>query len=181
MNKFTYALLASIILATSLFGQSTSTIATVNIQRVLSDYTVYQTTLERVKGSVAPAEEEIQKMQEKIEEIVTKGRELNANTNNPALDPESRASAESELKTLQAELNDARSQAQQFRSKAQELAQKGQRDDLAPLQQKAAEVIKEFAKEKGLILVLPMDQILYADEALEITDAVIAVLNEPSE
>lgn len=177
MKKPIILFAASIFAVVGLFAQAVPTVATVNIQRVLNDYSAFQSAVEKVRGSVAPVEEEIKKMQERVQQILEKGREAEANSNNPALDPESREAAAAEVQQLQEQLNDENRKLQQFRAQAQGLAEKGQQEELAPLQQKALEAIREVAKDKGATLVLPMNQVAYADESLEITDAVIAVLN----
>lgn len=177
MKKAVTILAVSLFSAIGLFAQAVPTVATVNIQRILNDYTEFQAAVEKVRGSVAPVEEEIKKMQERVQQILEKGREAEANSNNPALDPESRAAATAEVQKLQEQLNDENRKLQQFRAQAQGLAEKGQQEELAPLQQKALESIREVAKDKGATLVLPLNQVAYADESLEITDAVIAVLN----
>jgi Skp family chaperone for outer membrane proteins len=171
----------SLLSAAGLFAQAVPTVATVNVQRVLNDYAEFQTAVERVRGSVAPVEEEMKKMQERVQEILDKGREAEANANNPALDPESREAAQAEVDELQQQLNDENRKLQQFRAQAQGLAEKGQREELQPLQQKALETIREVAQDKGATLVLPLNKVAYADDSLEITDAVIAVLNASSE
>jgi outer membrane protein len=152
-------------------------VATVNVQRILNDYTAFQAAVEKVKGSVAPVEEEMKKMQENIQAIVTAGREVEAKAKNPALGDGARAEAQAEVAKLQAQLQAAQSDLNQFRQQAQQLAQQGQKDELAPLQQKAVEAVKAVAEDKGIDLVLPMNTVVYASQALEISDAVIAVLN----
>ncbi len=177
MKKAVTLFTAAVLTAAGLFGQAVPTVATVNIQRVLADYTEFQSAVEKVRGSVAPVEEEIGKMQERMQQIVEKGREAEANSNNPALDAESRAAAEAEVEKLQEQLNEENRKLQQFRAQAQGLAERGQQEELAPLQQKALETIRQVAQDKGATLVLPLNQVAYADDSMEITDAVIAVLN----
>jgi len=45
------------------------------------------------------------------------------------------------------------------------------------LQQKAVEAVKQVAMDKGIDLVVPINTVVFAAEDLEISDAVIAVLN----
>jgi outer membrane protein len=177
MKKVTTLILASLLCALGLFAQKNPVVATVNVQRVLGDYTAFQTAVEKVKGSVAPVEEEMKKMQDAVQAIVTEGRAEEAKVNNPALGEEAKAEAQAKVAELQGQLNAENAKLQQFRQQAQQLAQQGQQEDLAPLQQKAIEAVQQVAKDKGIDLVVPLNTVIYADDSLEISDAVIALLN----
>ncbi|CAA6678691.1 MULTISPECIES: OmpH family outer membrane protein [unclassified Lentimonas] len=177
MKKITILFLASVFCAVGLFGQKTPVVATVNVQRILNDYTAFQTAVEKVKGSVAPVEEEMKRMQENIQAIVTTGREAEAKVKNPALGDEAKAEAAAEVAGLQSQLQAAQVELNQFRQQAQQLAQQGQQQELAPLQAKAVEAVKQVAQDKGIDLVVPINAVVYASDDLEISDAVIAVLN----
>lgn len=177
MKKFTTIIIASILIATGLFAQKTPVVGVVDVQRVLADYAAFQTAVEKVKGSVAPVEEEMKKMQTNIEAIVTEGRAVETKAKNPAASAEARAEAEAQVDELQQQLQQAQVELQQFRQQAQQLAQQGQQQELAPLQAKAVEAVKTVAEDKGIDLVVPKNAVIYSSDALEISDAVIAVLN----
>lgn len=177
MKKFTTLTLATLLLATGLFAQRTPVVGVVDVQRVLADYTEFQAAVEKVRGSVAPVEEEMQKMQASIQAIVTEGREIETKAKNPAASEEARAEAATQVGELQAKLQEAQANLNQFRQQAQQLAQQGQKDELAPLQAKAVEAVKTVAEDKGIDLVVPKNNLIYSSDALEISDAVIAALN----
>ena len=177
MKKIILLFLTTIFCTVGLFAQKPPVIATVDIQRVLNDYNAFQAAVEKIKSSVAPVEEEMKKMQESIQQIVTKGRELEAEIENPSIDEERKAEAQVEIRELQAQLQTAQVEIQQFRQQAQQLAQQGQQKNLAPLQQKAVEAVKQVAEDKEIDIVLPLNSVVFSAEALEISDAVIAVLN----
>ncbi len=177
MKKFTTVIIASILIATGLFAQKTPVVGVVDVQRVLNDYDAFQAAVEKVRGSVAPVEEEMQKMQASIEGIVTEGRAVETKAKNPAASEEARAEAQGQVVELQQKLQKAQVELQQFRQQAQQLAQQGQQEELAPLQAKAVEAVKTVAEDKGIDLVVPKNAVIYASDALEISDAVIAVLN----
>jgi Skp family chaperone for outer membrane proteins len=181
MKKITTLILASLLCAVGLFAQKTPVVATVNVQRVLSDFTAFQTAVEKVKGSVAPVEEEMKKMQEAVQAIITAGRAEEAKVSNPALGEEAKEEAKARVAELQGQLNIENAKLQQFRQQAQQLAKKGQEEQLAPLQKRAVEAVKQVAQDKGIDLVVPLNTVIFADEALEISDAVIAVLNASAE
>lgn len=177
MKKITTVILASVFCTLAAFAQKTPVVATVNVQRVLNDYTAYSAAVEKIRGSVAPVEEEIKKMQEAIQAIVIEGRAAEAEAGNPALTTEARDEARAKVTGLQAKLQQENVKLQQFRQQAQQLAQQGQKEDLQPLQQKALDAVSEIAKDKGIDLVLPSNTVVFADESMEISDAVIAILN----
>lgn len=177
MKKFTTVILASLVLATGLFAQKTPVMGVVDVQRVLNDYGAFQAAVEKVKGSVAPVEEEMQKMQASIQQIVTEGREVETKAKNPAASDEARAEAQAQVNELQQKLQKAQVELNQFRQQAQQLATKGQQEELAPLQAKAVEAVKTVAQDKGIDIVVPKNAVIFADDSLEISDAVIAVLN----
>ena len=62
MKKFTTLILAYVLLATGLFAQKAPVIGVVDVQGVLAEFTEFQSALEKVRGSVAPVEEEMQKI-----------------------------------------------------------------------------------------------------------------------
>ena len=177
MKKITIFILAFLFLATGLFAQKATTVGVVDVSLILADFTEFQTAIEKVRGSVAPVEEEMQKMQANIQAIVTEGREVDVMANNPAASEDARAEAVAKVGELQAKLNEAQASLNQFRQQAQELARKGQEEQLAPLEAKVREAVKTVAEDKGIDLVAPKNQIMYSSEALDISDAVIAVLN----
>lgn len=181
MKKTISVLILSALATGALFAQKTATIATVNVQRVLNDYSEFQNAVEKVKGSVAPVEEEMQAMQQSMQELMAEGREAEAKAKNPALGEEARSEAQSRVEELQQELQSKQAKLQQFRQQAQQLAQQGQQQQLQPLQQKALEAVETVAEDKGIDLVVPTNNIVYGSDSLEITDAVIAVLNASAE
>jgi outer membrane protein len=177
MKKITTLTLASLLLASGLFAQKTPVVGVVDVQRVLADYTEFQAAVEKVRGSVAPVEEEMQKMQASIQAIVTEGREVETKAKNPAASEDARAEAQVQVGELKVKLQEAQADLNQFRQQAQQLAQQGQKDELAPLQAKAIEAVKTVAEDKGIDLVFPKNNLIYSSDALEISDAVIAALN----
>ena len=177
MKKFTTLFLTSLFVATGLFAQKTPVMAVVDFQRVFNDYEEFQTAVGKVRSSVAPVEEEMQEIQAAIQDIVAKGRDAETKAKNPAASDEARSEAQAEVIALQQELQEAQATLNQFRQQAQQLAQKGQQDDLAPLQEKAVEAVKTVANDKGIDIVVAKNSTIFAADSLEITDAVIAVLN----
>ena len=180
MKKLITIIMASVILTAGLSAQKSPVVGTVDVQRVLNDYTVFQSTVEKIRGSVAPVEDEIKKMQDSIQQIITEGREADTMSKNPAASESAVAEAKAKVSELQQKLQEEQVKMNQFRKRAQQLAQKGQKEDLAPLQEKAVQAVSSVAKDKGIDLVLAKNAVIFADDSLEITDAVIALLNAPA-
>ncbi len=177
MKKLILLSIASLFAASALVAQKAPVVGTVDVQRVLNDYKAFQSAVEKVRGAVAPVEEEMQKMQQNIQQIVARGQDAELRRDNPATSESARAEAEAAIAALQNELRQEQTRLQQFGQQAQQMAQKGQQEELAPLQEKALEAVQTVAKDKGIDLVVPKNGVLYASDELEISDAVIALLN----
>lgn len=181
MKKLVTIITATLVITAGLVAQKAPVVGTVDVQRVLNDYTVFQSAVEKIRGSVAPVEDEIRKMQENIQQIITAGREAETMAKNPAASDSAKADAQAKVNELQQQLQQEQMKMNQFRQQAQQLAQKGQKEELAPLQEKAVEAVSTVAKDKGIDLVLAKNNVIFSDDSLEITDAVIAILNAQSE
>lgn len=166
------------VLTISLISVHADKIATVDVQKVLAEYVEFNQAVEKVRASVAPIEEEIGRMQEEITNLIAEAREADATSNNPALEESARDEARSKIIEIQGDLQNKQSQLQQFSQQAQELAQSGQQTDLAPLQDKALEVVKELSEKEGIQLVLAKASVVFADDELDISDKVISELNK---
>jgi len=129
MKKLTTILLTSLIATVGLFAQKTPVVATVNIQRVLNDYSAFQAAVEKVRGSVAPAEQQMQQMRENIQQIVTEGREAETKAKNPALDDTARSEAQQKVGELQQKLIAEKQKMEQIRQKAQQIAKQGKQQE----------------------------------------------------
>ena len=177
MKNIHTLLFAIIISTTGLSAQKSAVVGVVDVQRVLNDYSEFQTAVEKVRGSVAPVEEEIQKMQENIQAIVADGQAAETKASNPAASEDARAEATVQVNELRQKLQLAQAEINQFRQQAQQLAQQGQQEKLAPLQEKAVEAVKSVALDKGIDLVIPKNQVVYSSDTLDISEAVISLLN----
>ena len=200
MKKLISVFLASLFAVSGSFAQKAAVTGTVNMERLMNDYVAYQTAVTRVEGSEQTAKEEVEKLKDKLGlvELESRVQDLRQKASNPAIADEERKSAEVEVQQL---LKDNQAKIQQLNAFGQQLQKKNQQarqTALAPFQLKAREAIVAVAKDKAIDLVVPIiprelklkdaagveteynffdGQIFYADDALEITDAVIAVLN----
>ena len=167
-----------LILTFTVLTINAGSIATVDEQKVLSEYVAFNQAREKVLASVAPIQEEIQKMQEEITGIIANAREADATSNNPALDDDARNEARSKLVEYQTTLQNKQVQLQQFSQQAQELGQNGQQQELIPLQQKAQDAVKKIAEDDGIDIVLSTNSVIYVKDTLDISDKVISELNK---
>ncbi len=167
-----------LILTFTVLTINAGSIATVDEQKVLSEYVAFNQAREKVLASVAPIQEEIQKMQEEITGIIADAREADATSNNPALDDDARDTARSKLVEYQTTLQNKQVQLQQFSQQAQELGQNGQQQELIPLQQKAQDAVKKIAEDDGIDIVLSTNSVIYVKDSLDISDKVISELNK---
>ena len=167
-----------LILIFSVLTINANSIAVVDEQRVLSEYVAFNQAREKVLASVAPIQEEIQKMQEEITNIIAEAREADATSNNPALDDKARDKARSKLIEYQTTLQNKQVQLQQFSQQAQELGQNGQQQELIPLQQKAQDAVKKIAEKSNIDIVLSTSSVIYVEDALDISDKIITELNK---
>jgi Skp family chaperone for outer membrane proteins len=160
------------------FTINAAKVVTVDVQKVLSEYVAFNQAMDKVRSSVAPIEEEIQRMQEEITSIIADAREADATSNNLALDEEARDEARSKVVQLQSKLQSKQAQLQQFSIQVQELAQKGQEAELTPLQDKALATVEKIAKEEDIDVVIATANVIYSKESLDISDKVISELNK---
>ena len=200
MKKLISLIFVTILSAGSIFAQKAALVATVNMDLVLGGYVAYQTALERVEGTEQTAQEEVEAFKEKLGllEVEGKVQELQQKSQNPAIADEERKLAMEEAQSL---INQNEAKIQQLSAFGQQLQQRMQQARtraLSPFEFKAREAVNTVANDKSVDLVLPIvprqintqgedgtetqysllaGQVMYASDALEITDAVIAVLN----
>ena len=185
---------------TGLTAQKKAIVGTVDFPRLLSEYDAYKKAVEQAKAEEEVAQKEIGRLKEKLGlvEVEQRIRQLRQKALNPAIADEERKAAGTEGEQL---LRDSATKIQQFNAFSQQLEEKSQQDRLRilnPFQLKAREAVIAVAQDKGLHMVLPLvpreikiqaaddtetiynvfeGPVLYASEDLDITDAVIAVLN----
>ena len=99
----------------------------------------------------------------------------------PTLDKDSvlvlASNNQGKLVEMQKQLQAEQAALRQYQQQAQKLSQEGQKQELEPLQQKALEASKIIAQEKSVDLLLPTGAVVYAEPALDISQAVIERLN----
>jgi len=61
---------------------------------------------------------------------------------------------------------------------AQMELKKMEEEQLGPIRKQLEVVIEKVAKEKGLLMILPSEVVLYADDSIDVSDAITKALNE---
>lgn len=201
MKKFITLLLLSAIATCGLFAQKTPTVGAINMERLLQEYVDYQTAFQRVKGAEESAKEylEDKKKELGLDTVEEDLKALQLEAQNPAASDEARQTAKTKAEQLfkdnQAKIQSIQAMTRQIQ---QTNSQSSQRE-LTPYQLKARAAIIQVAKDKSIDLVVQIvprnvnikaedgteteysffdsPVVLYASEQLEITDAVLAVLN----
>ncbi len=200
MKKFIPVCILCFFAFSVLTAQKAPIVGTVNFQRLLNDYVAYQVALKQMEDAEQVARKEVEKLKKKLGlvEVELRIEQLSQKASNPAIADEERKAAEAEGQQL---LKENTAKIQQFSAFGRQLQQKNERArlrELNPFQLKAREAVIAVAKDKGIEMVVPIvprelkvqdaigaettysvfdGQILYASDNLEITGAVIAVLN----
>ncbi|MGB0263826.1 MAG: OmpH family outer membrane protein [Opitutales bacterium] len=200
MKKLSSLILIATLSVGSLFAQKAAVVGTVNMERVLADYAAYQSALERIAGAEQTAQEEIDSFKQKLglDVVESQIQELQQKSLNPAIADAERQAAAEEAKDLIA-ANEAKiRQLNDFGQQLQDKTQQARQSALNPYEYKARDAVNSVAKDKNIDLVFPIiprdvkvqeddgseteysfyaGQVMFASDALEITDAVIAILN----
>lgn len=177
MKKTIVTISLSCLLAVNLIAQKTPVVAVVDVERILNEYSEYQVALGKVRGTIAPVQGEMRRMQSEMKSIIDQGREAATKFENPASSEEAREAAQKEALRLDEELRKAQVDLNQFRQQAQELAQTGRKEKLAPLQQKIIKLIESIARDRDIDLVFQKNSVVFFNESMEISDDVIVALN----
>ena len=180
--KSTLTLLTFLFSTLLVNGQVATTpkVVAVDIEMVLKNYSKLQAAQQKLESSKKNAQQEIEILKEEGRKLVTKAREQEARSKNPALSPTAIAQAKDELDKLKAEIA----------KKEQELLDYVKRTD-ATLKQRfktmlelhmgeVRDMVQVIAKEKGADLALNKslkDFVLYSSDHFDITQAVLLRLN----
>ncbi len=192
MKKITLTFLASIFAVTALVAQST--VGSVDMPRLLKGYEAYQSAQEKYEGALAPAQEELKNRQAELQSMQEQGKELEAKVANPALSEDAIATAKEELGKLTQEFRAKGAQFQQFQQQLQLQRNQSRQKILLPLELKARQACMTVAKDKGIDLLVESSEVtvkeseessftvfrgtvIFASEDIDVTDAVIALLN----
>jgi len=184
MKRSILALLCLAFAAATLHGQGAARVATLNMQRVMSEYEEFQQALKKVEGAKKTAEEDVKRRRQELQQLAQKVKETKAKAENEAMfEQDAREKFAERAKEMEQRLKKKRSKFQSYVQSAESEFKKTGQKSLQPLQQNVAETARKIAKERGANIILPLNSgaVLWADESFEITDAVIEKLNNGNE
>lgn len=170
MKKFLISV-AVAALALPLFGQSApSRLAVIDVQRVLATSSAGKTAYDRLKKMQDERMVRAQKMDEEIKNL-----DNEINTKKLSL-------SEDKLNDLQKEVSDKKIAMQRYAQDADREMGEARDRELAALEAKIKPVIDTIGKEMGLAAIFNKFEsgLVYASDAIDITDTVIKRFNESS-
>jgi outer membrane protein len=168
MKKFVISV-AVAALALPMFGQSApSRVAVVDVQKVLAQSALGKAAFEKLKKM---QEDRIQKAKQMDEEM----RKLDADINTKKL-----SLSEDKITEMSKQLADKRISMQRYAQDADREVQEARDRELQALQNKIEPVINALGKEMGLALIFNKFEsgLVYAADAVDITDAIVKRFNE---
>lgn len=167
MKKFLVSV-ALAALAAPMFAQTTPKVAVVDVQKVLAQSTPGKAAFEKLKKM---QEDRIAKAKGMDEEL----RKLDADLNQKKL-----SLSEDKITELSKQIADKRISMQRFAQDADREVQEARDRELAALQTKIEPVLNALGKEMGLALIFNKFEsgLVYASEAVDITDTLVKRFNE---
>jgi len=160
-------------------AQSSTKILTVDGTRLYSSYWKVQEGEAKFQSSVENAQQEVQTMSQDIESKAQQARTLQQELSSPAISDERKTEITQQLQREFSELQRMQAELNQFQQSTDARLQQRQQSFVQLRFQEIQEVVADIAKSKGADLVINTrgSNVFYANEALDITDEVIPVLN----
>ncbi len=160
--------------------QASGKILTVDMGELYNNYKKAQEAQERFNSSVESAQNEIQAMIEDGQKLVQQFQEIQEKMNNPALTDQARQDfgrqAQEKARVIQQKEMDVN----QYRQQTDQTLQQRRQSIINLHLSEIREVVVEVAKTKGAELILNTNglAVVYFDPALDITQDVLAKLND---
>jgi outer membrane protein len=168
MKKFLIAVAAAALAAPMLAQTAPARVAVIDVQRVLANSAAGKTASERLKKM---QEERMAKAKQMDDEM----QKLDADINNKKL-----SLSEDKLAEMQKQLSDRKIAAQRYAQDAEREMGEARDRALMELEGKIKPVIDSLGKEMGLAAIFNKFEsgLVYASEAIDITDSVIKRFND---
>lgn len=179
MKKILLPVLALIISAVATQAQNAPVILVVDVNAIFDASPRIQDARTGLQREAQNAEIEIRRMREEHSQLMQNARELQATANNPALTTDAKNKATDELQQLVEQIGTLEQKMVQFQqSTQQELTSRNNTIHSTYFEQIKQAVI-EIAVQRNAALVLNKtpQAVIYSSEAVDITDAVIKLLN----
>lgn len=168
MNTLLAALApAALLVAAPAAAQTPTRVGVIEVQRIVQDSAMGKESLARVQKAQAGKQDELAKRQKELRDMEQKIQEQN------------KTLSEDALEKLNKDYQSRALEMKRFQDDAQRELEELQRRELGELEKKVMPVIQQVSKEEGYQLVFNKFQsgLLYADEAVDLTDKVITKFN----
>ncbi|RME70477.1 MAG: OmpH family outer membrane protein [Verrucomicrobia bacterium] len=181
-----FALAAFLLAGAFVQAQPEIKLVTVSVGRAYDSYWKTKENQQKLADAQSKAQEQVNQLQKELEGLVAELKKKEEESKNTALSESARKRAEEEAREMFQNIRAKEQEAQQFVQNTQRSLQMRQQNHRDLMLEEINNVILDIAKEKGATLVLDtsgptaigISAILYADEAYDITDEVIAELNK---
>jgi outer membrane protein len=171
MKKFSMFLIA-VVAASPMFAQTApARIAVINVQKVLTDSSAGKVALERLKKV---QEDKAAKAQKMTEEMTAMENEMNQ---------KKLSLTEDKLAQMQKDYSERKINLQRYAQDADRELQEARDQSLQALNDRIMPIIDDVGKEMGFAVIFNKFEsgLVYASEAIDITDVVIKRFNEATE
>ncbi|MCE7959565.1 MAG: OmpH family outer membrane protein [Acidobacteria bacterium ACB2] len=168
MNTLLAALApAALLAAPPAAAQAPIRVGVIEVQRIVQDSAMGKESLARVQKAQGAKQEELAKRQKELRDMEQKIQEQN------------KTLSEDAIEKLQKDYQSKALDMKRFQDDAQRELEELQRKELGELEKKVMPVIQQVSKEEGYQLVFNKFQsgLLYADDAVDLTDKVITKFN----
>lgn len=185
MNKIILTLILSSTLAITSFAQELK-IVTVDMGKLYSGYYKTQEANEKLKGSIDQAQSQAEELLEEGRLLADEFNNLRERINNPALTDEFRNKAKLEAQEKLKVIQDKEREIQQYQMNTERSLQQRQRTHRDLMLDEIKKIVLIMAEKRGATLVfdtagtsaLGIPNVLYANPAWDISDAVLSKINE---
>lgn len=162
----------------TLGAQEAPKVAIVDLDLVLQQYDQFNQAKEELKQQQERADAELRPMVDSINALRGEIQAVNDRINNPTSSEESQMEARNQARTLQAQLEQKAIEFQRLRAEAQRTIGQREQNMLSMVLDDVRGATATVAEEQGIGLVLSNQNqiVLYFDDALEISDEVLAEL-----
>ncbi len=167
MKRFSLIILIAVFLISAMaYNSNAVTVAFVNLKKVMQDSNMGKAAKEQIKALIQAKKIVIKKKETKLKEIIKKLK--------------SKKLSKKEKKKLQNEYTKAMVDLQQYQAQASQEVRKKEIEETNKILSKAVNVIKNYAKKRGIDAVFETSQgsVVYWNDNMDITKTIIELMNK---
>lgn len=178
MNKLLLSVFAIIASAVVVQAQNAPVILTVDVEKIFQNSSRIQDALGGLNREAQNAATEVNRMQEERERLMEKAIEAQTTANNPALTAEAKGKATDNFQQLANQIGQLEQKMMQFQQSTQQELRSRRDSIVGTYFEQIRQAVIEVAEKRNASLVLNNNQmVLYASDALDITDEVSKLLS----